>query len=309
MGRFYDALRQARGSVHGQQGGAHGLERESSWEAGAAATAPAAPAPEPAPPIPLPELLAGDSPVASLERELFPPQPVPPNGHLGILTKFCLESKARVLPHAMDSRVVERYRLLRTRLLQGQGEKMFRSVLVTSPSPREGKTVTTFNLGLSLAMLPSCRVLVLEGDLRKGSLEEWLGIKNRPGFSNLLEGSATLEEVVLKSEELRIAFVVRGNSKLPPAELLHSDQLRHTMRQMTEQFDVVLVDSPPVNLVSDTQLLASACNAVLLVARAFATTRSALEESVKHLQFSRILGTVLNGGTATGSHYRYRSYY
>jgi Mrp family chromosome partitioning ATPase len=77
---------------------------------------------------------------------------------------------------------------------------------------------------------------------------------------------------------------------------------------MTEQFDLVLVDSPPANLVTDVQLLAANCDAVLLVARAFSTTRKAFEEAVHNLQPFRVIGTVLNGGTAKRS-YRYNEYY
>jgi Mrp family chromosome partitioning ATPase len=78
---------------------------------------------------------------------------------------------------------------------------------------------------------------------------------------------------------------------------------------MSEQFDLVLVDSAPVNLISDTQLLAGCCDAVLLVARAFSTTRKSMEQAVQELSPFRIIGTVLNGGPRAHNYRRYKGYY
>jgi Mrp family chromosome partitioning ATPase len=78
---------------------------------------------------------------------------------------------------------------------------------------------------------------------------------------------------------------------------------------MTEEFDLVLVDSPPVNLITDAQLLAGKCDAVLLIARAFSTTRTALEQAARELNAFRIIGTVLNGGTRPNLYRRYSGYY
>jgi capsular exopolysaccharide synthesis family protein len=166
------------------------------------------------------------------------------------------------------------------------------------------------NLGLSFALLPSFKVLMVDGDLRRGSLGNWLGMdQNTPGLSNLLEGSVTLEDVVLQSDDTPFAFIVRGNSKVPPAELLNSPHLASHFRAMGKHFDLVLVDSPPVNLITDTQLLAGGCDAVLLIARAFATTRKALKNAIQELAPFNVIGTVLNGGPRSRIGSRNRSYY
>ena len=236
-------------------------------------------------------------------------KPASKNGSFGTPAAVALDKKARLIPHSVDPTLVEHYRILRTRILQRQKEKKFRSLLVTSPGPREGKTVTVLNLGLTFAMLPSFKVLVVDGDLRRGNLGEWLGVGDRPGFSNLIAGKATLEEVVLKSEEISMDFIVRGNSEVSAGEILNSAQLPTYFRKMSERYDLVLVDSPPINLVTDAQLLSSCCDAALLVARAFSTTCKALEEANQILQQCRVIGTVLNGGTGFHSYRRYRSYY
>jgi capsular exopolysaccharide synthesis family protein len=223
--------------------------------------------------------------------------------------RIVFDPAARSITNAADSVVAEYYRRLRTKVLQQQATKAFRTLLVVSPSPQEGKTVTVLNLGLSFAALPSFRVLVVDGDLRKGSIGKLLGVENQPGLTNLLDGSARLEDVVLKSDDIPLYFLPRGNSTVPPAELLHSPQLGTQLRRVSEQFDLVLVDSDPVNLVTDTQLLAGSCDAILLVARAFSTTRKSMELAVQDLSQFRIIGTVLNGGPRTQVYRRYKGYY
>jgi capsular exopolysaccharide synthesis family protein len=227
----------------------------------------------------------------------------------GNTIKTALDRKVRLIPHAVDSIVVEHYRMLRTKLLQESAAAPFRLLIVASPNPQEGKTVTAVNLALSFCMLPSTKVLIVDGDLRKGTIGRWLSVDGRPGLSNLIDGSAGLEDVVLKSSELPAHFVLRGNSKLPPAELLNSPALKDHLQQLAEQYDVVIIDSPPLNLITDGQLLAQCCDAVLLVVRAYATTRKALEKAVQDLQPARVVGAVLNAGAGTQFYRRYSRYY
>jgi protein-tyrosine kinase len=217
-----------------------------------------------------------------------------------------LDKGARLIPHTTDRVVVERYRMLRTKILQERERKFFRSLVVTSASPQEGKTVTALNLALSFAALPSFKVLVIDGDMRKGTLGEWLGVDgDRPGLSNLLDGSATLEQVLLKSDELSMWVLPRGNARVWD---LQPSQFEAHFRPVTEHFDLILVDTPPVNLVTDVQIMAASCDAVLLIARAFSTTNKSIEEATDKLQPFRIIGTVLNAGTPRSAH-KYRGYY
>jgi capsular exopolysaccharide synthesis family protein len=232
--------------------------------------------------------------------------PVPPKtAAVGIRAEVKLDQTARLIPHAVDRAVMEDYRKLRTKIMQQHAAKPFRSLVVTSPNPGEGKSVTALNLGLSFAMLPNFRVVVVDGDLRKGSLGQWLGVTDRPGLSNLIDGSAQLEDVVLKSDESPMCFVVRGTSEASPAELLNSPNLAAHFRQLGEFFDLILVDSPPVSLITDTQLLAAGCDAVLLIARAFSTKCKAFEKTVQDLAPFRVIGTILNGGVKPRRYRRY----
>jgi capsular exopolysaccharide synthesis family protein len=221
-------------------------------------------------------------------------------------TQIRLDKRARLIPHTSDPVVVERYRMLRTKILQEREQRFFRSLVVTSASPQEGKTVTVLNLALAFAALPSFRVLVVDGDMRKGTLGDWLNVDpERPGLSNLLEGSATLNQVLLKSEDLSLCVLPRGNAQICD---LHPGQFDACFRPLAEHFDLVLVDTPPVNLVTDVQIMAASCDAILLIAKAFSTTGRSLEEAAEKLQPFRMIGTVLNAGTPRSSR-GYQGYY
>ena len=217
-----------------------------------------------------------------------------------------LDQGARLLPHAVSPTVIEHYRRLRTKILQQQEVKPFRSLVVTSASPQEGKTVTVLNLALSFSALPGFRVLVIDGDLRRGTLGDWLGADDhQAGLSNVLQGSAALEDVVLRSDHIPMHFIVRGNAELHD---LHSSHFAGHFQRLGELYDLVLIDSPPANLLADVQLLADNSDAVLLVARAFATTRKSLEKAAQELAPFRIIGAVLNAGVAQRPG-RYSGYY
>jgi capsular exopolysaccharide synthesis family protein len=149
----------------------------------------------------------------------------------------------------------------------------------------------------------------VDADLRRGSLGRWLGVGNQPGLSNLVDGSASVENTIFKCEDRPLHFMVRGSSSVSPGELLQSPQLSGVFRRLGESFDLVLVDSPPVNLMTDTQLLAAACDGVLLIARAYSTNRKHFEKAAQDLRPFRIIGAVLNGGSRTHLTSRYKGYY
>ncbi len=253
---------------------------------------------------------AAPEPAAAEPAAMEPPAaPLEQPAHKAIPTT--VGDRVRLLPYALDGMVVEHYRRLRTKILQRRAERPFRSLMVASASPQEGKTLTVLNLALSFAMLASFRVLVVEGDLRKGTIAEWLGLDpTLPGFSNLIEGSASLAETVVRPPELPIGFMMRGNSPIPPPELLNTPGLERHFAAMVGTYDLVLVDSPPVNLFADASLLAVHAEAVLLVARAFSTRGKAFERAAQEFDPAKVIGAVLNAGSVPRSRrYGYEHYY
>src|ERR1044072_2791701 len=305
MSRFYDALREANRSRPNSEADPGDAE----WAVlGNAIEVPPAPnghcrPDEASSAVEQPSI--SDGPWNSAAEEVLNSFAPPRNGSAATAAKVVLDQKARLIPHAVDPVVLEHYRRLRAKIIQEQERKAFRTLMVTSPFPQDGKTATVLHLGFNFAMLPSFKVLVIDGDLRRGNLGDWLGVDEHPGLSNLIDGSASLDDVILKSPETPMHFMVRGNSTSSPGELLHSPRLTEQFREISQEFSLVLVDSPPVNLIADTQFLAHSCDAVLLVARAFATRRKSLEKAVQDLAPFRIIGTVLNAGTSGNRKYGY----
>lgn len=308
MSRFFDALKEASRSRPNADGNPAGGEWETLASNGNELLSEAIASAAVAHPVLTPEPKLTEMP-ALPPRDLPDLAAPPPDNSPAPKIQIALDPAARLITNTADSVVGEYYHRLRTKIMQQQATKSFRSLLVVSPSPQEGKTVTVLNLGLSFASLPSFKVLVVDGDLRRGNIGKLLGVDNRTGLTNLLDGSAGLEDAVFKCDDIAVHFMLRGNSKVSPAELLNSPQLGTQLRRVSEQFDLVLVDSAPVNLITDTQLLAGSCDAVLLVARAFSTTRKSLELAVQDLSQCRIIGTVLNGGPRTKTYRGYKGYY
>ena len=322
MSRFYDALREASRNpaapaeewvpepnpVEPPAPPAAIFERPGATEpAPQAAPEPVRPRKVAAMPAPAPEPIVTAEDL--LDLTFRPDRPAAAGESMGTKAPIVFDEQARLLPHSNDSIVLEHYRRLRTKMLQQHEIKPFRSVLVVSAVPQEGKTVTTINLGLSFAMLPSFKVLVIDGDLRRGTIAKWLNISpKRAGFSDLIQGTAEIEDVILSTDQTSARFMAAGNSTLPPAELLHSPRLGSIMRRLGEHFDLILVDSAPLSLVADAQTLAAHCDAVLLATRAFQTSVKSLEHVAKELEGFRIIGAVLNGGTPV-KRYRYGGYY
>jgi len=232
-----------------------------------------------------------------------------PGGVIGKLIKLSLPLDLPLIVNAVDPFAVEHYRRLRTRILQQQILKGFKTLVVTSPSPQEGKTLTVLNLGLSFALMPNFKVLVIDGDIRRGSLGQLLGADDLLGFSNLIDNTARIEDVVMRAKDFPLYFMGRGTSIVAPGELLQSYEFKSKLRKLAEHFSLILIDSPPANLISDVQHIAENSDAVLLVARAFTTTRKTFQKTLQDVSGFPVIGTVLNGLSRPESSRKYRGYY
>jgi capsular exopolysaccharide synthesis family protein len=191
----------------------------------------------------------------------------------------------------------EAFRALRTSIAFSRAGSPPRLLVITSPTPGDGKSTTSANLALTLAQ-QGHRCILVDADLRRGALNELLGHAREPGLSNLLLGGATLEEAVKRRdiEGVELELIPTGVLPPNPAELLGSDAMRALLERLGEAYDFVVMDAPPLNLVTDAALLGSMADGVILVARAGVTDRDALEYSAERLAAVRapLLGTVLN---------------
>ncbi len=202
----------------------------------------------------------------------------------------------------------ESYRTLRTNLLYALVDNPPKVIVMTSPSSKEGKSTTCANLGVVLAQADK-RTLIVDCDLRKPVVHRVFGLRNLRGIVDVLVGQRTLEEV-WQEPHPGLKVVPVGPLPPNPAELLDSRRFAEFLAGVRRDFDYVLIDAPPVGLVSDPAIVASQGDGVLIVLDAQNTRKGALRESVRSLEAvgARVLGTVMNNVKAGkgGYYYGYR---
>ncbi|MBI4166168.1 MAG: polysaccharide biosynthesis tyrosine autokinase, partial [Acidobacteria bacterium] len=194
------------------------------------------------------------------------------------------------------SQVAECYRSLRTAVLLSTAPRPPQVLLVTSPQPSEGKTCTSLNLTFALAQR-GARVLLVDADLRKPSVARPLGLTGDKGLSSVLTGASSLDDSLSPIESLPNLFVLAAGPRPPnPAELLSSPSMEELLLLLRRRFDHIIVDSPPVLLVTDATVLSTLADATILVAQLGITTRGALARGHRILEGSgaKIMGVVLN---------------
>jgi capsular exopolysaccharide synthesis family protein len=206
-----------------------------------------------------------------------------------------------------NSEAGEAYRELRTTIQLSRAGSPPRRLLVTSPLPGDGKSTTCYNLAAGFALLNK-RVLLLDADMRKPSLHKRTGIRPAKGLSSLLTSSADLASLVLPVPGVENLYFL-GAGPLPPnpAELLTAPPFERLMADATEQYDLVIIDSPPALMVSDSSIISGSVDGVVVVACAGKSTRTALVRTLRNLRRhqAKVLGVVLNMVNTKSSEYYY----
>jgi capsular exopolysaccharide synthesis family protein len=207
---------------------------------------------------------------------------------------------------------IEAFRSLRTSILLSAAP-VPRMLLVTSALPGEGKTTISVNLGATLASLGH-KVVIVDCDMRRPACHRMTGVQNKPGFVQCLTGHVGLPEAILQVPGVtNLSVIPCGPIPPNPAEVLSSPVTLENLRQLREQFEYVLVDSPPLLSVADSRILATMTDAVVLVARAHSTPFDAVRRARALLYGAgaRILGIALNDVDfrREGYGYGYKGYY
>ncbi len=205
----------------------------------------------------------------------------------------------------------EQYRLLRTNIMFTLPEGVKCPVIgVTSSIRGEGKSTTAVNLSYTLAEKGK-RVLLVDGDLRIPSVAKKMGIANTPGLSNLLVG-ASMDAAEWQSSIQKNWYILPAGDIPPnPSELLGSRRMERALNALRESFDCIVIDLPPVNIVSDAMSIANLLTGMIVVIRENYTTKKELEQCFRQIRLSNVnvLGCVMNESGGDGAGYsRYGRY-
>jgi capsular exopolysaccharide synthesis family protein len=217
-----------------------------------------------------------------------------------------------VIARNPKSAVSEAFKALRTRIQFSKLEdKPLKKILVSSSLPSEGKTTVTVNLAGSFA-LTNKKVLIVDCDLRKPKIHSVFKAERYPGLSDYLFSNYKLEEIIRETELENLSYITSGTIPPNPSELLGSLQMKKFFDLISEKFDLIMIDSPPLISVTDSEILFSITDGTVLVAQANKTDRDALFKTYQRLYNinpHNILGVVLNNFKYQSSYGYYYNYY
>ncbi|NQX59445.1 CpsD/CapB family tyrosine-protein kinase [Paenibacillus qinlingensis] len=208
------------------------------------------------------------------------------------------------------SPISEAYRALRTNIQFSSIDEELRVIMVTSAGPGEGKSTTLINLAVAYAQTDK-KVLVIDGDLRKPTMHHTLRVSNRWGLTNLLTNQLTIREVLQDTFIPNLQIITSGPIPPNPSEILASKKMLSVLEDLKLQFDVILIDAPPAIAVTDSQIIASRTDGVILVVNSDRTKREAVLKAKQNLDNvrARLLGVVLNNVDRKNKDAYYYYYY
>lgn len=208
--------------------------------------------------------------------------------------------------HDPNSMVTEAFRTVRTSLLLSFPEAPPHDILITSSRPGEGKTFTACNLAISLAQMQK-RVALVDADMRNPRIHHIWNVPNEIGLSGFLTSDAPLEDVLLPTNVKGLSLIPSGRKTPRPAELLSSTRMEHLIQGLRQNFDHVILDTPPLMPVADSFILAAKCSCVVMVIRGGETPREVVQMARQKLEKSDavLAGVVLNSIDLNDPYYYY----
>jgi protein-tyrosine kinase len=203
----------------------------------------------------------------------------------------------------------EEFRTLRTRLNHLQTLQPLHTVIVTSPSPAEGKTFCAVNLALAQAHLSETAVLLADFDLRRPIVHSLLQLERAPGASDFLEGRCTFPQALRRIEGMNLYVLTAGTPIKNPLELLNLRQCKALFEELPRLFNWAIFDTPPLLFSADANLLATLADGTVLVVRIGSTTFDNVTRAMQSLCENNVLGIVANGARASELYSKYVYYY
>jgi len=203
----------------------------------------------------------------------------------------------------------EEFRTLRTRLNHLQTLQPLHTVVVTSPSPAEGKTFSAVNLALAQSHLAESSVLLGDFDLRRPIVHNLFQIERAPGLSDYLTGQCTFPQALRRIEGMSLYVLPAGTPVRNPLELLNMRQTRALFEELPRSFNWAIFDTPPLLFSADANLLATMADGTILVVKIGSTTFDNVTRAMQSLCENNVLGIVANGARASELYSKYTYYY
>lgn len=218
--------------------------------------------------------------------------------------------RRRILSNKSSFYVQEAYKTLRTNIRFSLNTGKNQKFCITSSLASEGKSITILNLAISFAQSGQ-KVLLIDGDLRRPNMARLMIEKSTPGLSNILAGLCTQDEGIRHEVYPNLDVIFSGEIPPNPSELLGSPRMKQLIDAMAERYDYILVDTPPVDIVSDACIIANVLDGVLYLVRVNRTEKDAVAQGLQQLELSgaKLMGFVMNGAEPEGmGHYGRKKY-
>lgn len=195
--------------------------------------------------------------------------------------------------------IAEQFRQLRNSITALNPEGAPRTVVMASALRGEGKTVATINLGLAMSEVPGTRVLLVDGDLHRPGLEDYLGLPRRQGLVEVIGGTCPIDRAIRATSVEGVSVLGPGTLPRNPSELLGSDRVKMVFGAFKQRFKYILIDTPEAATISDASMLGALADGIVLVVRLGSTPRNLVEETYNRLESlgGNVLGTLLTGTT------------
>lgn len=211
--------------------------------------------------------------------------------------------------------VVESYKMIRTNLLFLLSHSNEKTITVSSSVAGEGKSTTAINIAVAFSQL-GCRVLLIDADMRKPSVHKKLRISNDKGLSSILVGFSELSESTNNVNQ-NFDVITAGPTPPNPSELMGSEQMSQLLTKLESEYDYIIIDTPPVNIVPDALVVAPKTSGIVFVVQDGITPHEQFKKALSSIEFSKakMLGVILNGSNLSANkkyryryNYRYRAY-
>lgn len=215
-------------------------------------------------------------------------------------------NRGNILDSKTSFHVMEAYKAARTNIMFSlAGDNSCKKIVITGSMAGEGKTTTCINTAIAFSQIDA-RVLVIDADLRRPRVHEYLDLENSMGLSNVLGGFVDLDDVIITNTDKGFHCITAGHIPPNPAELLASKKMEEILEELSKRYDYIFLDTPPVTVVTEAAVIAKFATGVILVARQKHTTHDSIASAISNLEFAdiKILGFILNDAEVANYSYR-----